>query len=325
MAMQNPTKPMQKPQKVAALLFDDFSNHCLANAIEPLRAANGLAGRTLFEWQFLSIDGAPVSSSSGMDVTPKARLADHNGGDILLVMPSYRHHDHARPHNLSALRAAARRFDIVAGLDTGAWLMAAAGLLDGHRATIHWNEIRALEETFPDITVTEDRFVIDGSRITSGGASTSFELMLDLIKRQHGPMLALEVGALFMHGEADPVRDQTLRLPPDRIVQSAAALMRRNIETPLSLSTIAKRLNLSLRRFEELVKSATGRGPGALYRAIRLREARVLVTQSRFSIAEIAARVGYEDASAMTRAFGREFGISPSALRRDSDQARSAP
>jgi AraC family transcriptional regulator, carnitine catabolism transcriptional activator len=112
-------------------LFDRFSNHCLANAIEPLRAANTFAGRTLYRWSFLSLDGAQVTSSSGLPVQPDTTLARHPGGDYLFLMPSYGFRDQAGPATARALRSAARRFGALVGMDTGAWLLAAAGFSRG--------------------------------------------------------------------------------------------------------------------------------------------------------------------------------------------------
>ena len=168
--MQHQAEIMQIPQetlprRIGVLLFPSFSNHCLANAVEPLRGANTLSRRALYDWKFLGLDTAGVASSSGLIVQPQARLTDHPGGDALLVMPSYDFQRHATPDAQRALRAAAARFRCVAGLDTGSWLMAAAGLLDGRRATIHWDEMDSLAEAFPQVSVTPERFVIDGDRI----------------------------------------------------------------------------------------------------------------------------------------------------------------
>lgn len=313
--VQNPQQ-ISPPRSIGVLLFPSFSNHCLANAVEPLRGANMLSRRALYDWQFLSLDGAGVASSSGLSVQPQARLSDHPGGDVLLVMPSYDFERHATPALVRALRAAAGRFRTVVGLDTGSYLMAAAGLLDGRRATIHWDEIENLAETFPEVAVIEDRFVLDGNRITCGGTTTTFELMLHLIDLHHGPMLRLEVAALFMHGEADPRADPLIRLTRDRLVQAAVSIMRRNIETPLAMAEIAARLRLSQRGLETHFARETGMTPRAVYGALRLRQARLLVERTTLSVAEIATRCGYADASAMTRAFRREFGQPPTAIRR---------
>ena len=303
-----------KTRRVGILLFDDFSNHCLANAVEPLRAANTFAQRQLYSWTFLSIDGAPVVSSSGLPVAPQSALA-RVAGDDLFVMPSYGFRDHAGRGTIRALRAAAHRWDRIAGLDTGAWLLAAAGLLDGRRATIHWDELAAMAQAFPQVEVVPDRFVIDGNRLSCGGVTTTFELVLHLIRQTHGPMLAVEVAALFMLGETGPAGLRELNRTSDGMIHAAAAIMRRNIENPQPLPAIAARLGLGRKRMEQLFRAELGMTAQALYRAIRLHEARRLIRQAPRPVSEIAALCGYADASALTRAFRAEFGMTPTACR----------
>ena len=160
-------------RQLAVLLFPSFSNHCLANTIEPFRAANNIARRTLYEWRHFTIDGGSVTSSSGLPVETESLSRIMPGGDLLFVMPSYGFLDHATARMSRSLRAARGRFPVLVGMDTGAWLLAAAGLLDGRRATIHWDEARGFAEAFPEVEVVEDRFVLEADLATCGGASTA--------------------------------------------------------------------------------------------------------------------------------------------------------
>lgn len=303
-----------QPELFSMLLFDGFSNLCLANAVEPLRAANTLSRRTLYRWDFLSIGGAPVASSSGLPVRSEP-LSPQSRGASLFVMPSYGHTALTTPATLRSLRAAAARFSTLVGLDTGSWLMAHAGLLDGHRATCHWDLLDTLAETFPAVEVTEDRFVIDGNRVSCGGATTTLDLMLELIERRHGASLSLEVAALFMYGERDPHVDPMHLVPTSRSVRAATALMRRHIEDPWSIDAIARGVGLGRRSLEMACRTHAGLSPAQIYRAIRLADARRRLEQTRESVAEIALRAGYRDATAMARAFRAQFGMTPSAAR----------
>ena len=303
---------MPKTKHFALLLYPGFSALCLANAVEPLRAANMLSRRMLYRWRFLSPTATTVQSSSDMPVQTEALQGQT--GDFLFVMPSYGDHDTGTGRR--QLRAAAKRFQTLVGLDTGSWLLAAAGLLDGHRVTSHWDMLDALEETYPDLTVTRARFEIDGNRASCGGATTTLDLMLHLIELHHGATLALEVAALFMYGEQPPMAQPDRLLPNHQVLRAAAALMRRNIENPLRIGEIAQALGFSQRALELTFQAQTGQTPARLYRAIRLAEARRRVETTRESIAEIATRTGYDDPTAMTRAFRAEYGDTPSALRK---------
>jgi len=308
---------MQKPQVVNVVLFDAFSNHCLANAIEPLRAANTLSRRMLYEWRFFTLDGEPVASSSGLLITPHGSIADARG-DVVVVMPSYDFRTHATWETARRLKAAARRHTHVAGLDTGSWLLADAGLLDGHQATIHWEELVGFEEAFPEVQVQRERFVIDRDRTTCSGAMATFDLVLHQITAAHGPLLAMEVRQLFMSlGDVGTVG--TIRNPSGRLVQRAIDVMQENLEEPLLLAQVARKIGCTQRVLEQKMRREMKTTPQAVYRRLRLALARKLVQESDLPIAEIAGRCGYENASAMTRAFRGQFAVSPRRLRAQFD------
>ena len=308
-------KPDERTRQIDVLLFDRFSNLCLANAVEPLRATNSISRRPLYRWRFLGIEAAPVTSSSGLPVMPESALRNSEGGDYLIVMPSYDFRSHANIATTRALRAAARgRYPTLIGMDTGSWLLATAGLLDGRRATIHWDEYDSLAETFPEVQVLRDRFVIDGNRLSCGGVTTALDLILHLIREHHGAMLSLEVAAMFMHGIREP--PWNFRMTPDAAIHGAVSLMRRNIENPLPIPEIARRSAMDRKRLESLFSAETGCTPQVIYKKIRLREARRLLENTNQTIAEIATRCGYVNAASLARAFGGEFGRTPSSLRR---------
>ncbi|MEM9318393.1 MAG: helix-turn-helix domain-containing protein [Pseudomonadota bacterium] len=311
---------MQITKEFGLLLFDDFSALGLANAVEPLRAANTLSGKTLYHWRYLGLGTGQVRSSSGLPVTPEAAL-NAASGDALMVLPSYGHRAHAHPDCLAALRAASRRFHTLAGMDTGAWLLAAAGLLDGFKATCHWDVLTELAEEFPEVTVSEDRFVIDRTRLSSGGATTTLDMMLSLIEADHGAALVHEVAALFMHGERGP---RHLPLAPEPRIRAAAAYMRRNLEMPISINAVAAHLGLTRRTLEYAFRETGGPAPAQLYRQIRLSEARRLVRDTNLSVAEIAGRCGYADPAALTRAFRAAFATTPRLMRHPSSRAAAA-
>lgn len=295
------------------MLFERFSNHCLANAVEPLRAANVLSGRQVYDWQFLTLDGAAVVSSSGLKVEPHGKIVNQ-AGDYLFVMPSYGFKEHVTWATISALRSAARRFDAIAGFDTGSWLMAEAGLLSGRTATIHWEELAGFSERFPEVTAKRKRYVIDADRITCSGAMAAFDLVMRLLAERHGEALRLEVAALFM---SSPVSDVALATPKTRAkaVSRALAIMQEHLEDPLPITEIANRAQVSQKQLERCTHKELGATPETIYRRFRLVLARKLVVETDLPVAEISLRCGYQNASSMTRAFRAEFGETPRAMR----------
>lgn len=310
------SKTSEKTQTVAVLLFPRFSNHCLANALEPLRAANEFLMREAYRWEFVTLDGQAVESSSGLPVLPSRALKSHPGGDFLFVAPSYAVRDFAEQRTARALRAAAKRFDKVVGMDTGAWLMAHAGLLDGLKATIHWDELAAFTENFTSVEAVSDRYVMDKDCFTCGGATTSIELVLDLIARAHGEAIRLEVAALFFY-QAPPLQTSLFnKVSKSKLVGECVALMAATIENPMQIDALAAEFNMSQKTLSRAFRLELGAPPVTVYKRLRLAAAKRYIVQSEWTIAEISIRCGYTNATAMTRAFVEEFGMTPSYLRK---------
>jgi transcriptional regulator GlxA family with amidase domain len=301
--------PSRVPTQISILLFDRFSNHCLANVLEPLRAANDLSSQQVFEWNIVVLGGQRVRSSSGLRLEADAQLADMRG-DILMVMPSYGFLTHANVTSSRALRAAARRFDISRGWTpaVGFWRKPVCLMAIG-RQYIGTSWI-GFSERFSDIDVQKEAVIYDRDRITCGGASTAFALAMQMIEKQHGAALRLRVEHLFSGAYAQrPVRR-------GGIAARAVDLMRAHIEEPLPIAQLAQQLGRSQKHLEQQMLARLGAAPQVIYRRIRLERARQLSLDTTISVAEISVRCGYQDASAMTRAFRSEYGTTPQALRR---------
>ncbi len=309
------------PENFAFLLLPRFSNHCLANALEPLRAANALSGRTLYRWQLVSLERDEVASSSGLEIRTGQRLATLQGVDVLFVLPSYDYRRQTTPELNTLLKRKAREIGVIGGLDTGSYLLARAGLLDGYRATIHWQELDAFEEEFSQVEVVSDRFVIDRNRITAGGATTALDLMLHLIGEHHGEALRLDVCGLFIydrpHAGADPQRALHIAPVPGTapVVANAISIMEANLEEPLAIGEVGRRSGCSQRDLERRFRRALGATPLFYYRHLRLAAARRMVLETERQISEIAVRTGFGSASALTRAFRQHFGDTPRSIR----------
>ena len=315
--MHKKAKSPAKTVKIDLLLFDGFSNHCLANTLEPFRASNTITGQSPFQWRLLSLDGGLVRSSSGMLVQTEKATSTKPPCDYLMVTASYGHLTLCRSQVLSALRVLCANAKCLVGLDMGAWLLAAAGLLDDRSATIHAHLFESFSETFTQVDTRQERFVIDGSRITCGGAMASFDLSLMLIGEHCGEIIRLDVASFFLHQGDQPFGDADNISVRSKLVSRALVLMDENIEAPVPIPIIASRLGCSLKSLQRRFARILNATPGQVYRHRRLIAAKSLAESTDLSIAEIAARCGYENASSITRAFKSQFGTTPMNTRTD--------
>jgi transcriptional regulator GlxA family with amidase domain len=213
----------------------------------------------------------------------------------------------------------APRFAAVGGIDAGAWVLARAGLLNGYKATVHWEDHEDFAAAHPGVDVQPSRFVLDRNRFTAGGAAPAADLMLHLIRARHGPALALQVAASFITTARDGHEPQIspkkpdLRLDPR--VAAAIARMEARLDQPETAEETARAVGLSPRRLEQLFTQNLGLPPAAYALSLRLQAARRMITDTRHPLAEVALRCGFSSASSLSRAFSTKFGTAPSRLR----------
>ena len=310
------TKTITASVSISFLLFDRFSNMCLANCLEPMRAANTLVSCDFYNWRFLSLKGQTVLSSSGLPVLAQGKLGDMAPCDYLFIITSYDYLMHDTAQCRKALQDSARKSKTMVGLDTGPWLMASSGLLEGRRATLHWETIDSFSEKFLNIDTVRHRVVRDGNRITCAGAMSAFDLTRTMIEDHLGSSVALDVDAMLLRDDPLPAQNRRVRSAPKSPLQSAISAMQTNVERPLSITEIAEIAACPSKTLERRFKAAFDASPGQVYRHIRLTVARQLVESSSLSISEISLRCGYESAASMSRAFRLRFGMAPRALAR---------
>ena len=203
---------------------------------------------------------------------------------------------------------------MLGGYDTGAWLLAGAGLLTDRSATLHWLEQDAFREEFLDVRLLRQKFVIDGNRLTAGGAAGVMALTLDLIGRQAGDTLVFDVADMFAHG-IEPQR--RIDLDPDRLapphhspsLRRAIVEMRRGIEDPRTLREVAEAAAVSERTLNRLFHAELGISAGKYYQTVRLSLALTLAQETRLPLSEIAAHTGFSSAATLSRAYAAHFGF----------------
>ncbi len=175
----------------------------------------------------------------------------------------------------------------IGGISGGPYVLARAGLLDGRRATLHWEHAPAFREAFPDVEVVPSLFEIDGDRITCSGGVSALDMMVALIARDHGRELAASVGDWFLHthireGMGPQRMDLRYRLGvTDEKLLGVLRAMEANLETPLPRAALARAAGVSLRQLERLFRHHLGRGIHAHYRCLRLDRARQLSARPR--------------------------------------------
>lgn len=308
------------PLTIAVLVLPQSSILEVASVLDPMRAANRHLGQEAYRWRVVSPDGRPVPLTCGIELPSTGALAAAEGADALILIVGYRQSEVATRPLLRDLARMAPRFRLIAGVDAGSWVMARAGLLDGHRATVHWEDLEDFAAAHPQVDVLPDRWVLDRMRATAGGAAPAHDMMLHLIAHRHGAALARQVAASFLTNPRDghepqiapPVCDPRL----DPRVAAAIARMEQLIDTPEPVAQTAAAVGLSPRRLETLFRAALGMSPAAYGRSLRLQAARRMISDTRHPLTEVALRTGFASQSALSRAFRLQFSIAPSHLRR---------
>ncbi|MFG1334047.1 GlxA family transcriptional regulator [Xanthobacter autotrophicus] len=303
---------------VGFIMEDGFQVMGLA-ALSAFEFANLQLGHRAYWLSVMSEKGGGVLSTLGVKIetTP---LDDFP--DTLMVLGEL------RPRPISpALRdyivAAGRNSRRVAGVCTGAFVLAEAGLLDGKSATTHWAHARTLQSRFPTIRVDEDRiFIQDGNIWTSAGMSSAIDLALALIEEDYDAQLARSIARRLVVYHRRPGGQSQfsalLELEPrsDR-VRRALIYAKENLRNPLTVEELADAASLSPRQFTRVFRDETGQSPAKAVERLRLEAAKVMLEEGRHSMDTVARDTGFTDRDRMRRAFLRFFGHPPQTLRRN--------
>lgn len=306
------------PERIGFLLLPRFAMVAFFSAIEPLRIANRLVGETLFAWDVISRDGGEVVASNGMTLAASCALAEAPMTPSLAVCASFAPEDAVDDALLAWLRARAAQNCVLGGMDTGGFVLAAAGLLDDQTVTLHWECLPEFRARFPRVDAVESLYEVTPEGFSCAGGSAAIDMSLDLIRRRHGGALAERVRDQLVHdhGRRPASRQREPETPQDPLLSRAIALMEAHLESPLSIRDLAAELDLSWRRLDRLFTHHLGSSPQRVYLACRLDHAHRLLRDTRHNIMDIALACGFASASSFTRAFRRRHGLTPSQLRR---------
>lgn len=307
------------PLRLLIIVTPNFNLMPSVALVDPMRAANYLSGETQFRWTFASITGGAVKASNGLSVeTISLAQAEAEKHDIVVVSSSWSPEAHAAPQLLVALRKWARSGLILGALDTGAFILADAGLLRDRRATVHYEHIDAMQELHDNIEVSENIYILDKDRFTCCGGVAAMDLGLEIIRTRCGSAIANAAARYVFHPvirtDASPQNPSTIEPlghTTPTVLRQIITEMERNLEEPISIPELCERIGLSQRHVARLFERYVGRTAVVYYRDIRLDRARGLVTQTNLQLSQVAAATGFASQAHFSQVYKERFGISP--------------
>ncbi|CAN7448116.1 GlxA family transcriptional regulator [Phenylobacterium sp. LjRoot225] len=309
------------PRTLGLLLVDGFALLSYAAVVEPFRAANNLAGAELYSWTHVCVGGEAARASNGAAILADAKVGEALDCDLLFVFAGGDPTTFDDPATFAWLRQMAGRGVGLAGVSGGPYLLARAGLLEGRRATIHWEHAAAFREDFPGLALEDGLYVIDGRRMTCAGGTAGLDLAIELIERDQGHALAGRVGEWFIRTESRRAeRSQRLSLRDRYGVRHdgtlrALAAMEAAVEDPHSRDELAARAGVSVRQLERLFRTHLKSTVAGIYLRIRLEQASQLLRTTGLSVTDVAIACGFSNGSHFARVFRRAFGHAPGAGR----------
>lgn len=316
-------KPMADPKTelFAFILVEEFSHLAFSCAVEPLRIANLVSGAQLYDWTLISENGETAVCSNETVTLVNHGLDDMPKCDRLFVLSGIHMRNHVTPLLLSSLRRQRALGTSIGALCSGAWILAEAGFLDEKQASIHWEYHDSFSDTFPDVNLVRNVFVADETFVTASGGTATADLMLHLISESHGEDLALAVADQMVYNAVRAATaEQKVSLQSRNGIRNAhlakaIAIMKDQIEEPISPTLIAEDLGISARQLERLFGKFLNTSPKKYYMELRLEKARNLLVQTDNSMTEVAMACGFENSGHFSRVYRTAFGHSPSEQR----------
>lgn len=306
-----------KPKRFVFLLLNRFTLLSFAGAIEPLRIANRIHGQKIYDWKLVAENADSGVCSNGSRFEIDMGLEEMSRDDIILVCGGVDVQSATTKPILNWLRREARRGAIIGGLCTGAYVLAKAGLLEGKRATTHWENQDSFLEEFPEVELTKSVFVIDGPRYSTAGGTSSIDLMLKIIADDHGEDLANTVADQLIYSSIRTDQDTQRLSIPTRIgvrhpkLSQVIQMMEGNIEDPISPAKLAKDVGMSTRQLERLFRRYLNRSPKRYYMELRLSKARNLLMQTDMSVINVALACGFASPSHFSKCYRAHYDTTP--------------
>jgi transcriptional regulator GlxA family with amidase domain len=296
----------------------------MSSAVEPLRMANRISGREFYSWRTIGETRDDVVASDGLSVNAEYSIDDPDvvsDLDIVIVCGGRRIAESTTEPVLRWLRSVSKRGIALGAICTGTYVLAKAGLMDGYRCSVHWENISSLSGMFPAVSVGRSVFTIDKDRLTCSGGTAPVDMMLHLVRCQLGADVSAGVAEQFVHERIRRSSDQQ-RVPLRHMIGRrsekfiiAVELMEANVKEPISQPELASYVGLSRRQLQRLFQRHLGCTPSQQYLQIRLQRARELLHQTTLSLVEIASLTGFASSSHFSKCYKEIYGFSPSGER----------
>jgi len=310
------------PKRFVFLLLDQFTMLSFASAIEPLRIANRVIGQPAYCWALTgeaTAEEGPgkVTCSNGASFQLDVALPEVARDDTILVCGGIDVQRGTTKGILAWLRREARRGVTIGGLCTGTYALAKAGLLDGKRATIHWENQDGFLEEFERVRLTKSIFVIDGNRMSTAGGTASLDMMLKIISTDHGDDVANTVADQLIYSTIRTDQDSQRLSIPTRIgvrhpkLSQVIQMMEKAIEEPISPADLAEDVGMSTRQLERLFRRYLNRSPKRYYMELRLSKARNLLLQTDMSVINVALACGFASPSHFSKCYRAHYSTTP--------------
>jgi transcriptional regulator GlxA family with amidase domain len=320
-------------KNVAVLVLDQVAAFELGVVCEVFgtdRTEDGFPG---YDFQLCGVDGAPVTTQSGFQITPHTGLAPIENAD-LVVVPAHRMGVSAPPQILDALRRAAARGAYMLSVCSGAFLLGEAGLLAGRRCTTHWRHADELARTFPDAIVEPNALYVEDDRLfTSAGTAAGIDLCLHLVRKVHGSATATALARRMVvppqraGGQAQYVEAPVPTTPEAPTLEPLLAWLMQHLDRQVTVETLAQRAHMAPRTFARRFRAETGTTPHDWLTSQRVLLARRLLEDTNLSVDTIAGKAGFGDATMLRHHFTRRLGATPQSYRNTfrCDEAETAP
>ena len=303
--------------EIGFLLVPNFPLMTLSSALEVLRHANNYAGLERYRYRTYAATGSTVPASNNLEIQAGAHIADMAEPDVLFVCAGLEPEKGNTPETRKWLRHLARNNTPLGGISFGPYILASAGLLDGYQCTVHWEDAAVFRETFPDIELTNQVFVMDRDRFTCSGGAATIDMMLRIVAEDLGADLAAKIAEMMLVDRVRSTRDKQASAAlykaksKSEPLSRAIEAMEANLEQPLSMIELSRHIALTRRQLHRLFRQHTGQTPTDFYRDLRLRHARSLLHGTPAKIIDVAMAAGFGSHSHFTKVYRERFGVSP--------------